>query len=127
MPLVVALGLKIGMLSLLDHPLDFFNIIMFPIIIGIGVDSSIHLYHRFRETDDIFIAAKTTGGAILLSSFTSIIGFGSLILASNDAMISMGIVAVLGIAIFFMVALIVLPSSIMLLQKKPKPAAQKDA
>ena len=79
MPLVVALGLKIGMLSLLDHPLDFFNIIMFPIIIGIGVDSSIHLYHRFRETDDIFIAAKTTGGAILLSSFTSIIGFGSLI------------------------------------------------
>ena len=42
-------------------------------------------------------------------------------------MISMGIVAVLGIAIFFMVALIVLPSSIMLLQKKPKPAAQKDS
>ena len=64
-------------MGLLNLPVDFFNVIIFPIIIGIGIDSSVHIYNRYTEEGDMLKSVTLTGEAVSLSALTTLIGFGS--------------------------------------------------
>jgi hypothetical protein len=74
----------------------FLNFIALPITFGIGVDYGINLYSRFRSDGDLAHAVKATGGAIALCSLTTIIGYGALLVADNQALRSFGTLAILG-------------------------------
>jgi uncharacterized protein len=83
-----ALGLRLNML----------NFIALPITFGIGVDYSVNVFQRRRLDHARSIAdiVRTTGGAVALCSLTTIIGYSSLLIARNQALISFGLLAVLG-------------------------------
>ncbi|MCD6506730.1 MMPL family transporter [Candidatus Poribacteria bacterium] len=79
--------------------LNFTNLIAFPLIIGIGIDDGVHLIHRYRMEgwQRIGTVFANTGKAILLTSLTTMIGFGSLMFMTHRGMASMGTVLVIGI------------------------------
>ncbi|MCZ6688233.1 MAG: MMPL family transporter [Planctomycetota bacterium] len=90
--------------------LNYMNIIIFPMILGLGVDDGIHLVHRFREGPHrSSFLIRGTGRAILLTSLTTIIGFGSLTLAKHRGVSSIGLVSVIGISTCLATSMFLLP------------------
>ena len=98
--------------------IDFINVIIYPVIIGIGIDSGVHIYHRYTETGDIIKSVRNTGEAISLASITTLLGFGALYLSTNQTIAGMGLMAVLGIVTTYIASILILPSLVILTSKK---------
>ncbi|MCK6551610.1 MMPL family transporter [Myxococcota bacterium] len=121
-------------MELWDLKINFLNFIALPITFGIGADYAINLYTRYlleKETKSAMQAAydavASTGGAVVLCSLTTVIGYGSLLLARNGALLSFGKVAIIGELTCLVAAMLVLPAWLMLWgdRRKAAPAATK--
>ncbi len=127
--LLIIGSLLIGVLWLtaltlvLKVKVNFCNFIAFPITFGIGVDYSVNVMARYRQTGekDVIEAIRSTGGAVALCSMTTIIGYGSLLLATNRALFLFGLVAVLGELTCLVSAVVLLPA-VLASGSKSRPA-----
>jgi predicted RND superfamily exporter protein len=110
-PLYIGVLMICGIMVLFDIKLNFFNIIIFPMLLGIGIDSNVHIFERFLEFGgkDVHGAMRSTGRGILLTTVTTIIGFWSLLFAKSKALNSVGILAVAGVITCCLTAFTVLP------------------
>jgi len=92
--------------------INFLNFIALPITFGIGVDYGVNIFQRYMEDGGTNITAvvRNTGGAVLLASLTTIIGYGSLLIAGNQAFVSFGKLAVLGEVTCVLAAVVSLPA-----------------
>ena len=89
---------------------NFLNIAATPLLLGTGLDYTIHILLAVRRTGgDLRAVWNGTGKAVLFCGTSTAIGFGSLAFASNDALASLGKVAVLGILISMVVSILLLP------------------
>lgn len=102
----------IGTLFVYGIKLNFFNFITIPITIGIGVDYAINVYYRYKVDGkrSITDAVASTGSAVFLCSWTTIIGYGTMLWAKNQAMVSFGLMAVIGEISCLIFALVFLPA-----------------
>ena len=102
--------------------INFLNFIALPITFGIGVDYGVNIFERYRheKSRGILNALHQTGGAVMLSSFTTVTGYGSLLLASNQAFNSFGKLAVMGELTCVFAAVISLPSLLWYLELRKK-------
>jgi predicted RND superfamily exporter protein len=84
------------------------------------VDYGLNIFQRFREEGgkNIMRVVRDTGGAVLLCSFTTIVGYGSLLLAENQAFRSFGMVAVLGELTTALAAIVALPAFLLVLSRR---------
>lgn len=100
--------------------INFLNFIALPITFGIGVDYVVNIFQRYMEEGSANIVAviKNTGGAVMLASLTTVIGYGSLLIASNQAFVSFGILAVLGELTCVTAAVISLPAYLVWSQER---------
>ncbi|MCK5809023.1 MMPL family transporter, partial [bacterium] len=112
-PLLIALILMFGVVWVFDIKFNLFNLIIVPTMLGTGIDSSIHIFHRFLAFDKhkskIPYILNHTGGAVLFSSITTLVGFASLMISSHQGMVSIGVVASIGIILATAVNLLVFP------------------
>ncbi len=103
----------------LDLPFNFANIIVIPLLIGLGVASSIHIVVRTHEVvrdsagtheEGMHVLDTSTPLAVLVAQLNTVAAFATLAVAEHRGLFSMGVL--LGIAILFVliVSLIVLPS-----------------
>ncbi|HKQ69660.1 MAG TPA: MMPL family transporter [Polyangiaceae bacterium] len=101
---VMSIGIKI----------NFSNLVAFPITFGIGVDYAVNMMARYRQETAATLerAMAQTARAVAMASLTTIIGYGSLLLAKNRGLFSFGVVAVLGEVACLSSALVVLPALI---------------
>jgi predicted RND superfamily exporter protein len=108
--IVLGLGIKI----------NFLNFIALPITFGIGVDYGVNIFQRYREegAGSILRVVRETGGAVSLCSFTTIVGYGSLLLAENQAFVSFGLIAVIGEVTCLLAAIFSLPALLLVLSHK---------
>ncbi len=88
-------------------------------IIGIGIDDGVHIVHRYQiegknAHKPVF---ASTGRAILLTSITTMLGFGSLWFATYRGLGSMGIALFIGVGTCFFATVIVIPVLIGMLKK----------
>jgi predicted RND superfamily exporter protein len=121
-PLVMGGIWMIGLINVLGIDYTFANVIAIPLILGIGIDSGIHLVHRWRETDgQVWLSLSRTGKAILISSLTTIVAFGSLGFGEHRGGASLGHVLCLGVASCMLTALIALPALLTVTGSKPDP------
>ncbi len=111
-PLLVGVAWMGLAMFLMGMKLNFFNIVVFPSIIGVGVDNGVHIYHRYREEGpgSLLHVLKNTGMAISMTTATTIVGYSGLILASHPGLNSIGDLAVIGLLATFVTAMIVLPA-----------------
>src|SRR4029078_9069317 len=87
----------------------FLNFIALPITFGIGAEYALNVVTRYREERDISRAVITTGAAVALCSWTTIVGYGSLLAARNQALQGFGLMAILGEIACLLGAIIALP------------------
>lgn len=105
---VVLMG---GIATLAGLRINFLNFIVYPITFGIAVDYGANVVLRARERNGrVLQALVEVGPAVILCSWTTIIGYGSLVIASNRALRSFGWYALLGEAACLCTALVMLPA-----------------
>jgi uncharacterized protein len=99
LPVLVGSIWTVGVMELIGLKLNMANLVILPLILGIGVVNGIHITHRYREEEDkhASILGKSTGQAVLLSSLTTMIGFGSMMVANHYGVFSLGMVLTLGV------------------------------
>ena len=127
--MVVLANLGVGMIWMLGAAaasgvrLNFLNFVAIPITLGIGVDYAVNVSLRYRAAgpEGMTVAVRNTGAAVALCSMTTIIGYGSLLLADSRALRSFGTLAVLGEIACLSAALALLPSMLRLLGAHQQP------
>jgi hypothetical protein len=120
LPLVAGAVWMVGLMSIFGIPLTVINVMGIPMIIGIGIDDGVHLLHRYRIEGwgRAKIVLQSTGRAILLTSLTTIAGFGSLMIAKYRGFGSLSALLVLGVAACFITTVIFLPALVSLINHK---------
>ena len=104
-----------GLMGWFGIAFNLANIMTLPLVIGIGVTNGIQILNRFAEERTPNILARSTGKAVLVSGLTAIAGFGSLILAKDQGIHSLGCVMAVGIATCMIAGLTFLPALLNLL------------
>jgi hopanoid biosynthesis associated RND transporter like protein HpnN len=99
-----------------DIPFNFANIIVLPLILGIGVDSGIHLVHRHRmgEQEGGSLLTTSTANAVLFSALTTGASFATLVVSNHLGISSLAQMLTTGIALMLAANIIVLPSVLVL-------------
>jgi hypothetical protein len=118
-----------GLMGWFGVSFNLANIMTLPLVIGIGVTNGIQILNRFAEERTPNILARSTGKAVLVSGLTAIAGFGSLLLAKDQGIHSLGCVMAVGITACMIVGLTFLPALLNLLGRwRPlikQPSADK--
>ena len=116
-PIVLVLIWVLGTMALLGIPYTLITSIITALSIGIGVDYTIHVIHRYREEfahlrnpeRAAVRTLATTGSALLGSALTTALGFGVLIFAPVEGSQQFGITAAITIAYSLLVSILVVP------------------
>lgn len=116
-PLLITMVQTFGLLAWINQPLNPANMIALPLLMGIGIDYGVHIVHNYLEQDRNYRMSSATALAVTVDALTTIIGFGSLLLASHLGLQSLGRVLTLGIAICTVVSLLVLPALLTILSQ----------
>ena len=123
-PLGMAMWWLLGTMGAIGMRFTLFNLPILPAILGIGVDNAVYLTDRIRRspaTDEgLLDALQETGGAILAATATTAVGFAAFMVADSGGVRSIGSLAVLGIVLAAMGALLVLPTITALVQHRRK-------
>jgi predicted RND superfamily exporter protein len=110
--------LTVGGAAWLGVRLNFLNFVALPLTFGIGVEYAVNLYDRIEhERGDVREAVRSVGGAVFLCSLTTIIGYGALLAADNQALQSFGWYAMAGELACIVTALLLMPSALRLLRR----------
>ena len=109
-----------ALMPLFGIKINFFNFIAIPTTFGIGVDYGVNIYQRYKleGAGSLLKVLKTTGGAVLLCSLTTIIGYATLIIAKNQALASFGWIGILGEVTCIVSALAFVPTFLIRREKK---------
>ena len=122
LPTVLGMVQLFGLMGYLQIPLNPANIIVLPLIIGIGIDDGIHVVHDIRAKRNPIGLSSATSKGIIMTSLTSMIGFGSLMLARHEGLRSLGRVVTLGITCCLLTSTLWLPCLLFLLRRKSRPS-----
>lgn len=120
-PLALAAVLTAATGVLLNVPFNYANVIVLPLLIGIGVDSGIHLVMRHDQVaagEDVY--GTSTPRAVLFSALTTVASFGSLMLSPHRGTASMGELLSIAIAFTLICTLVVLPAAFNFADKRSK-------
>ena len=119
-PLIMGLLWMGGTMFLLGMKLNFFNIVVIPSVIGIGVDNGVHIFHRYREEGpgSLYHVLRNTGLAILVTNLTTLVGYSGLIVARHPGLNSIGKLAIIGLSATFIAAVVVLPALLQWLENR---------
>lgn len=127
LPLAVGLLWTAGIMVVFDIKIGLYNMLVLPLLLGVGIDSAVHLYHAYLERGpgSLGYVMKTTGMAIVISSLTTAAGFLGLIVVSHSGLRSIGILAEIGILACLAGTLLTMPLMIMM-QEAARSHAGKD-
>jgi len=113
-PLAVGIFWMVGLMKLTGQQLTVMNIMGLPMIVGIGIDDGVHVVHRWihEGKHKIHTIFSSSGKAILLTSLTTMLAFGSLIFSIWRGLGHLGAALFVGVCACFLTSVIVLPGII---------------
>jgi len=110
-PLALAALVTCASLVVFGQPFNFTNVIVLPMLVGMGVDNGVHLVHRHRTApDEIDVLASSTARAVFFAAVTTILTFGSLGFASHRGLAAFGQMLTLGVFVTLVCYVVVLPA-----------------
>lgn len=117
-PLFAGIIWLLEIMGLTGIQFNLANFFAIPILIGVGIDNGVQIVHRYLQGGgDIKVMAKSTGAAALLTSLTTGISFGMLILSKHRGIQSLGLIMTLGALTCLIGSLILLPSVLKVLPR----------
>jgi predicted RND superfamily exporter protein len=124
MALLMGILWMAGTMAGLGMKLNFLNFVAFPITFGNGVDYSINVMRRYRleeqagNKEPILSAVRLSGGAVVLCSLTTIVGYTSLYVSANQAMNSFGLAMAISEVTCLMAAVLTMPAVMIMLRRR---------
>ncbi|MEE8454330.1 MAG: hypothetical protein V3R90_06160, partial [Limibaculum sp.] len=117
LPLLLAGAVTMGASVLLGLPFNYANVIVLPLLIGIGIDSGVHFALRAdRQPGSVF--DTSTPRAVLYSALTTIAAFGTLGLSEHRGTASMGILLAISLAAAVAMIFALTPTLVRLAQRR---------
>jgi predicted RND superfamily exporter protein len=120
-PILVTVAFVAASMRAVGIPFNAITATILAITIGLGIDYSVHITHRFADErrDRRLLPAldrtvRGTGGALLGSMLTTVSGIGVLSLALFTAIQQFGLITGLSILYSFLASLVVLPSALVI-------------
>lgn len=110
-PLLLSSLFTAAFTVLLDIPFNFANVIALPLLLGIGIDSSLHMVHRSLNNELVseILIHTSTARAIFYSALTALVDFASLMFSPHQGTASMGVLLTVGLALTLVCTLVILP------------------
>ena len=110
--LAVGCGGVACFLNFADIKLNFLNFSALPITFGIGVDYAVNVAQRYEADGDTSIlrVLRTSGGAVVLCSLTTMLGYLALLGSHNAAIRGLGAIAAVGELSCLLAAVLVMPA-----------------
>ena len=120
LPLAVGVVWMVGLMNTLGLQMDVINVMALPLILGIGIDDGVHVVHRWRLEGprSAFTVFSSTGKAVLLTSLTTMLAFGSMMFSAYRGYASLSYALILGVGACFFTTLIILPALMGLVDRK---------
>jgi predicted RND superfamily exporter protein len=125
--LLLGVLMMVGGAGWAEVRVTFLNFIALPITFGIGAEYALNVITRYREERDVLRAVVSTGAAVALCSWTTIVGYGSLLAARNRALQGFGLMAILGEISCLSAAIIALPAVLLWRRARPLDEATDSA
>jgi hypothetical protein len=124
LPLGMGMIATLGIMALFGFALNPANMIAFPLILGVGADNGVHVLHDFRCRDRKrrYRLTHITGFGIMVAALTTILGFGTLMIAQHRGMASLGLILTVGVTCCMLTALVFLPAMLYVMGKRDKSA-----
>ncbi|MBU53140.1 MAG: hypothetical protein CL920_30975 [Deltaproteobacteria bacterium] len=99
-------------MAIFDLRISFVNMVIFPVLVGIGIDNGVHLMHRYLEEPEagVLSAWKRMAGPIIMATCTSVVGFLGMITGAHSGLVTLGILAVVGLVACLISSLLVQPA-----------------
>ena len=119
-PLAVGLLWMIGLMHLTGQQLTVMNVMALPMILGIGIDDGVHIVHRWQHEGKgkILTVFASTGKAIMLTSLTTMLAFGSLVFSIYRGFGQLGAALFVGVAACFLTTVIILSGIIGMVERE---------
>ncbi len=106
-----AIAISLAVLAAAGVRLNFYNLAVLPLLVGLGIDYGIHILHRYHEEGlPARHAARKLARAVGSAAATTAVGFAGLLLARHPGLWSMGLTASVGIAVTAVSCVLFLPS-----------------
>jgi hopanoid biosynthesis associated RND transporter like protein HpnN len=122
-PVGLGFGATFAVLVITGVGVNPANIIVLPLMFGIGVDDGVHIIHRYRQdrlSRPLGLTAGT-GKGIALTSYTTIIGFGSLLIADHRGIASLGLTLAMGVGFTLLACWTLMPAWLELRERHARP------
>jgi predicted RND superfamily exporter protein len=119
-PLAFGIFWMVGLMHLVGMQLTVMNVMGLPLIVGIGIDDGVHIVHRWKHEGKgkIELVFSSTGKAILLTSLTTMLAFGSLVFSIWRGFGHLGGALFLGVGACFLTTILGLSGLIGLSERK---------
>ena len=117
LPLTLAWVLFAAALTGFGIPLNLFNLLAVPLVIGYGIDDHVFLTYRFEEdpTHDVRNSLSSTGRAVMVTTLATMAGFLPIAFARFPALRLLGISGALAVGLCMFAAFLVHPAALVLL------------
>jgi hopanoid biosynthesis associated RND transporter like protein HpnN len=124
-PLLLGVGLSLGVMGLCGFALNPANMIAFPLILGVGVDNGVHVLHDYllRRAAGQPGISYAIGRGVMVKAFTTMIGFGTLMISTERGLAGLGFILTLGVCCSMLTALVLLPALLHLLSQRRTTAS----
>ncbi len=110
MPMLLGVTHMLGLIAWLDIPLNPANMIALPLLLGIGVDDGVHVVHDYFRQGAAYRMSRSTALSVVMTSVTTIVGFGSLMIAHHEGLRSLGRIMTIGMTTCLITSLFTLPA-----------------
>lgn len=126
LPMGLGVVIMFGLMGLFDIPLNAANMIVLPLLLGIGLDTGVHMVHDYRAQSGRYRISASTAVSVLITALTTIVGFGALMIASHRGLQSLGRVMTIGATACLATSLITLPALLTWLSRNRGAATVED-
>lgn len=125
LPPLGGLLLMFGILAIAKVDVNPANLIVLPLILGIGMDSGVYVIHDYRHQQGRYEMTRSTVNAVMMTSLTTMVGFGSMMVAAHQGLVSLGMVLTIGVACCLFVSLVLLPAVLTLMTRNRADVAEE--
>ncbi len=126
LPLISGMIITFGIMALFNIKLNFFNVVVIPALLGMGVDDGVHYFRRWKELDgDTDAAQKELFEPLTITTITTMLGYSGMMFAHHNGIQSIGIFACIGLSVIWMTSLFLLPGFLKFLGNSKKRSTKK--
>jgi hypothetical protein len=128
LPLVLGTLWTVGLMYVFDLPFNLGNVFGLPLILGAAAEFGLNVVLRYREGREHGgpLVARSTVMAVLVNGLTTMVGFGSLMIADHRGIFGLGLLLTLGAGATLVASLVVLPVMLRWIQPPKHPAPPLD-